>query len=202
MNKGWIPPTEFPFDVTHDTPSQLSGEISRRDALKRVGVGVGFAMVAPAVVLQEACKPKDPSAWVSTIVTTFGEIKPLLPQLGLSAAIVTKVSDLIDKGAKIARDFDQAYRSGAFANAVTLFTSLSGIITQVAGDLGATDNRIVKLALVAIAVARITIASLLDSQSGQPEVAAAVSADPGNPAIREIRRLANADLSKIEKALP
>lgn len=175
--------------------------MNRREMISTSGLGIaGFAVgtgfTAPA------CGAKNLSGWVSSIVGAFAEMKPLLSQLGLSQVIVDKVSQWIDTAAKIARDFDQAYRDGKFADAVTLFNNLGGIVAQIAAELGQTDNRIVKLALVAIAVARIAIATLLNDQSSDPQVARAVRGAAANPAVVEIRRLASADIDKLMKALP
>jgi hypothetical protein len=176
--------------------------MNRRDMLKTssvAGLGTlgGFAFTAPS-----CDKPKNLSTWVTIIVADFTEMKPLLPELGLSQATIDRVSGFIDKAVKVARDFDAAYVAGKFADAVTLFTSLGDIVAQIASDLGAAENRIVKLALISIRIARIAIASLLSSQASEPQVAAAVRAARTTRTVSEIERLANSDLSKIEKALP
>jgi hypothetical protein len=169
-----------------------------RSALAAGGFAVGVGFTAPS-----CGTPKNLSSWVTMIVAAFGEIKPLLGELGLGTAVLDRVSGFIDKAAKIARDFDAAYRAGKFQDAATLFVNLGDVIAQIAADLGATDNRIVKLALISISIARIAIASLLNAQA--PAVAEAVSAArTGGKArvVTEIERLANLDISKIEKAIP
>lgn len=176
--------------------------MNRRQMIKTstvagLGAVTGFGFTAPA------CGQKDLSGWVTTIVAYFDEIKILLPELGLSQAVIDKVSGLISKAAKIAKQFDEAYKAGKFENAVTLFTNLGGLITQIAGELNVTDNRIVKLALVGIQIARITIASLLKSQGdAQPAVRmAAMSAEgPQQAALDEINRLAAIPVDGLLKA--
>jgi hypothetical protein len=180
----------------------LTGEkVTRRSFVSTAAVGAGaFAFGIAAV--EPACSPKNLSTWITTITSAFAEVKPLLPQLGLNTALVAKVSDLVDKGARIARLFDEAYRAGKFADAVTLFSNLGDVIAQVASELGATDNRIVRLALVSISIARIAVATLLNNQAdATPQVAAAVSAASGDPAVQEVKRLAATDISSVEKAL-
>lgn len=109
---------------------------------------------------------------------------------------------------KIAKDFDEAYRAGKFAEAVTLFTNLGGVITQIAGDLNVTNHRIVKLALVSIAVGPIAIASLLKSQADNlPAVKSLVQAMRSNASkadeegLKQIEALAAVDVNKLLTAL-
>lgn len=180
----------------------------RKDFMNRRNFMVtGATAGAGALVLsQEACKPKDLSGWVVTIVADYGEIKILLPQLGFSQAVIDRISGLIDNAVRIAKDFDDAYKAGKFDNAVVLFTSLGDLVTQVASEINVTDNRIVKLLVVGIQIARITIASLLKAQAdSQPAVAAKVRAARMVPAdqsaIREIERLAAIDVSKLLPAI-
>jgi hypothetical protein len=188
--------------------------MNRREMIKTSGFGVGSLALTGAaggafgfaVIPDPACNPKNLSGWVVTIVADFGEIKPLLGELGLSTATVSRLSALIDKGASIAKAFDDAYKASDFKNAVTLFTSLGGIISQVAADLNVTDNRIVKLLLVGIQIARITIASLLDKQAaGTPAAQNAMANVPvGTPeskAVAEVKRLASIDVSGILAAI-
>lgn len=177
---------------------------TRRDFIKTGTVTAG-SIAFGAAFTAPACEKKNLSTWVVTIVSAFSEIKPLLSQLGLSQAVVDRVANLIDKGASIARSFDEAYKAGKFADAVTLFSNLGGVISEVATTLNVTDHRIVKLALVSISIARIAIASLLQSQAdAQPQVARAVrsaTTSANERDIAEIRRLASMDISKLEAAV-
>jgi hypothetical protein len=180
---------------------------SKREFLRFGGTAL-VGGVAGAVILPTPGCPgaKNLSTWVTIIVADFSEMKPLLGELGLSQVIIDRVSGFIDKAVAIARDFDSAYKAGKFSDAVTLFTNLGGIVSQIAAELNVTNNRIVKLALVSISIARIAIASLLNAQAQQPEVMAAVNSARKSAVHRanvsEIERLANADLSKIQAALP
>lgn len=180
--------------------------MNRRKMLAISGRGLAGAAAGGSVLSQIACAPKDLSGWVVTIVADYGEIKVLLPQLGFNQAVIDRVSGLIDKAARIAKDFDDAYRKGLFENALTIFTNLGSLIVQIAGELNAANNRIVKLLLVGIQVARITIASLLKAQAdAQPAVAAKVRRARMVPAdqspLNEIERLASIDVSRLLPAI-
>lgn len=171
-------------------------------ALGGAGFAIGTAFTAPA------CNPKNLSSYVQMIAGGFTEIKALLPDLGLSQSIITKVAELIDKGVKIAQDFDAAYRAGKFSDASTLFTNLGSVITQIVTTLGvSTENRAVKVALAAVGIARVAIAILLKKQSDeQPQIAESVRAGKAQPemakAVSEIEKLAATDLNKLLGLLP
>ena len=170
---------------------------------RRNFIGTSTLAGAGALVLsQTSCKPKNLSAWILTITTAFGEIKPLLSQLGLSETVITKVSGWIDEGVRLAKLFDEAYKAGKFTDALTLFNSLGDIIAQVAAELGATDNRIVKLALVSISIARIALAAILQAQeSSAPEaIRIAKSSKAGAKAANEVQRLNSINVDKLLKA--
>jgi hypothetical protein len=164
------------------------------------GFAVGTGFTAPS------CGQKDLSGWVVTIPAYLNEIKPLLPDLGLSQVVIDKVSGWIDTAVSVAKKFDDAYQSGKFADAVTLFANLGGLITEIAAELNVTDNRIIKLALVGIQIARITIASLLQSQgdalpTSQKARAMGVVTGPQQTALSEIQRLASIDVNGLLKAV-
>lgn len=177
---------------------------TRREFIKTGSVAAG-SIAFGAAFTAPACDKKDLSAWVSTIVMTFNEMKPLLPQLGLPQAKLDLISGYLNKAVAIAKAFDDAYKAGKFKDAVTLFGSLSELITQIATELNVVNNRIVKLSLVAIAVARIAIASLLKQQSGDPAVAATIARTSKGPeamrAASEIERLAAMDVDKLLQAV-
>ena len=176
--------------------------MNRRGMLKAstvAGLGAvgGFAFTAPA------CNKKDLSGWIVVIIADYGEIKPLLPQLGLSQAVIDRVTGWIDTAVSVAKKFDDAYQRGDFATASTLFLNLGKLITDIATELSATDNRIVELLLVGVQIARITIASLLKVQGdNQPQMAArrSLSRSEGD-AVAEINRLASIDVGKVLKAI-
>lgn len=176
--------------------------MNRREMITTTGLGVaGFAIgtgfTAPA------CNPKNLSSYVQMIAGGFTEIKVLLPDLGLSQSIIAQLAEFIDKGVKIAQDFDTAYKAGKFKDAATLFTNLGSIISQVVSTLGVSvENRAVKVALAAIAIARVAVAILLTKQAeDQPQVAAQAGTMPPQ-AVSEIQRLAATDLSKVLALLP
>jgi len=171
-------------------------------ALGGAGFAIGTAFTAPA------CNPKNLSSYVQMIAGGFAEIKVLLPDLGLSQSVIARVAELIDKGVKIAQDFDAAYKAGKFSDAATLFSNLGATLTQVINTLGvSTENRAVKVALAAIGIARVAIAILLQKQAeGQPRIMETVSAGKAQPetakAVSEIEKLAATDLSKVLALLP
>lgn len=177
-------------------------EMITTTALGTAGFAVGAGFSAPA------CGVKNLATYVQMIAGGFSEIKVLLPDLGLSQSIIAKVAELIDKGVKIAKDFDEAYKAGKFADAATLFSNLGSLISQMINTLGvSTENRAVKVALAAIGIARVAIAILLNKQAqDDPQVAAAAKAGRNVPsqakAISEVERLAETDLSKILALLP
>lgn len=192
--RGWIKPTTE----------------SRRSFLKTTSiaaVGAGSFALGVGATAPQCGGVKNLSTYVQMIAGGFTEIKVLLPDLGLSQAIIAKVADLLDKGVKVAADFDKAYRDGKFTNARTLFTNLGSLVTQVITTLGVSvDNRGVKIALAAIGIARVAVAIILDRQLSQPSVAAEVQASRSKPenaaALDEVKRLANTDVSGILALLP
>lgn len=182
---------------------QTDATVDRRYFIKGGTVAVG-GVVFGAAFAAPACDKKPVGVWIVTMTAGFSEMKPLLPDLGLSQEIVNRVSGFIDRGASIARQFDQAYRDGKFADAISLFSNLSGLITSVATELKVVDNRIVKLALVSVSIARIGIATLLNQQSTQPQVADAISRSRSavNASIEsEIKRLAETPIEPLLKSL-
>lgn len=159
--------------------------MNRRDVMK----GGAFAAVATLVLGEEACKAKDPSVYVQTVVGVLHELQPLLPAS----------SALIAKAIKIASDFDAAYVAGKFADATALFANLSGVLSQIAADAGV-NNPTVKVALAVAGIALRAIAVLLASQAGQPAVNAVLTGamNPEKERQRElIRKLS--DESAISK---
>lgn len=172
-----------------------------QSALAGGAFALGVGATAPACPFN----PKNLSAYVSMIAGGFGEIKVLLPDLGLSQALITQVSNLIDRGVKVAKDFDSAYKAGKFTDASALFNNLGSIITQVITTLGVSiENRAVKVALAAIGIARVAIAILLQKQAqSQPQVLAAAKGATADEAkaVSEIERLAATDLSAILAAM-
>lgn len=177
--------------------------MNRRSMIARTTVaGLGF--VSGAAFTMPPCSGKPVGAWVTTITAAFSEMKPLLGELGLAQTVVDRVSGFIDRAASIARQFDQAYRDGKFADAITMFSNLSGLITSIATELNVVNNRIVKLALISVSIARIAIATLLNQQSTQPQVADAVrrSRSGVNASIEsEIKRLAETPIEPLLKSL-
>lgn len=173
---------------------------TRREFIKTGTVAAGSVAFGAAFTMP-ACEKKDLSAWVTTSVAAFGEIKPLLPQLGLSQDALDRVSGYLNKAVSVAKAFDEAYRAGKFKDAALLFGSLSELITSTATELNIVNNRIVKLALVSLAIARIAIATLLKQQSTEPEVASTIArTTKGADALKaanEIERLAAMDVDKL-----
>lgn len=172
--------------------------VGRRDMLKTSTVA-GLGIVGGAAFSAPACDKKNLSGWITTIVASYGELKPLLPQLGLSQTAIDRVSGWIDTAESVARKFDEAYKAGQFTDAAALFTNLGGLITSIAAELNVANNRIVNLLLVGIQIARITIASLLKVQGDSRRIMPVTTAEMA--AIVEIRRLAAIDVSGLLKAI-
>lgn len=180
-------------------------EMISTTALGAVGFAVGTGFAAP-----KGCSVKNLSSYVQMIAGGFTEIKVLLPDLGLSQSIIAQAAELIDKGVKIARDFDAAYKAGKFNDAASLFTNLGSTLTQVINTLGvSTENRAVKVALAAIGIARVAVAILLNKQADdQPAVAVEVAkagrkrGTSAAKAVTDIERLAATDLDRLLAAIP
>lgn len=176
-------------------------EMISTTAMAGAGFIIGTGFTAPA------CPgAKNLSTYVQMLAGGFSEIKSLLPTLGLSQSTIDKVADLIDKGVKIAKDFDAAYRAGKFSDAATLFTNLGSMISQVISTLGlSVENKAVKVALAAIGIARVAIAILLQREAvAQSQVMAGVLQTRSAAevqAIGEIQKLAETDLTPLLKAL-
>lgn len=176
---------------------------SRRGFIQTGAVAVG-GLAFGAAFTAPACDKKDLSGQVLILVTSFNEIKPLLPDLGLSSTVLDRVRALLDKGVKIAKTFDDAYRAGKFDDAKTLFLSLGEVITSVVGELGLAGNNIVKTILVGVKIAQIVIANLLKQMASDPQVAAAIksrSLAADTQAMTEIDRLAVVDAGRLLKLL-
>jgi hypothetical protein len=167
--------------------------IATSRALTAAGVG-GLALML------QGCG-KNISGWITAIVSGFAEVKSLLPDLGLGQGAIDKISTLIAKGAKIAQDFDDAYKAGKFSSAIILFKNLGGVLEEVRADLGINaDNKIVKAAFAVIGFARVAVAIILDRQGqNRPEAIAAAASASGEElaALAEIKRLAATELPVI-----
>lgn len=180
---------------------------SRRDFLRKgsiAAIGAGSFALGVGATAAQCGGGRSLSTYVQMIAGGFSEIRVLLPDLGLSASVIAQVGDLLDKGKQIAQAFDEAYKAGKFTDAATLFTNLGGIVSQVVGVLGvSTDNKAVKVALAAIGIARIAVSILLQKQSEQPQVAAALKARQPIEikAMSEVERLAATDLNKVLQLL-
>lgn len=172
---------------------------TRREFIKTGSVAAG-SVAFGAAFTAPACDKKDLSGQVLILVTGFNEIKPLLPELGLSAAVIARISDLLDKGVKVAKAFDDAYVAGKFDDAKTLFLNLGVVITSVVTELGVADNRLVKAVLIGIKVAQVVIANLLKQMAADPQVARAVKSRAPD-AMAEIDRLAGVDVDAMLKLL-
>lgn len=174
-------------------------QMTTRRAFMQTGAGAGIGLV----LATSACDKKDLSGQVLILVTSFNEIKPLLPDLGLSSAVLDRISALLDKGVKIAKMFDDAYRAGKFDDAKTLFLNLVNVITSVAAELNLVNNIIIKFALVGIKVVQIVIANLLKQMASDPRVAAAIQSRgaEGQKTMAEIERLAAVNPDQLLKLL-
>jgi hypothetical protein len=164
--------------------------MNRRTMLKSVGTGAAIGVAAPSTLLLEGCEPKNLSVYVETVVGSLKEVATLLPSLG----------PRITQAIKIAEDFDAAYRAGKFESALALFENLSGVISQIAGDVGLFTPT-VKVALAVAAIAMRAIAVLLKSQEAEPAVAKRLKLRPLTPQERARTGLVNrlADAGTIDQ---
>lgn len=119
--------------------------ITRRTLLKTGGL----AAIGSLTIGTSGCG-KDLTTYTSIIISALEELSPLLPGQ----------SSFISNAIKIARDFDEAYRAGKFANATTLFSNLAGVIGQIADSVGVTSPA-VKTTIAIAGVAMRAIAVLL-----------------------------------------
>ncbi len=202
----------YPGDhIIRDTTGRISvrkanpADPSKRSFVRLAGIGAAWMAVGGVIAPislpgapEPACSVKDLSGWVVTIAADYGEIKTLLPQLGLSKMTVDRISGLIDKALTVARDFDAAYKAGKLADVKTTFLNLGTLITQIAGELGVVKNRLLSLLIVGIQIARITLASLIDKMIvvAPASMTMNMSADDV-AAVAEVKRLASIDVSKV-----
>lgn len=146
-------------------------ELMKLGAVATVATIIGGGSIACGVKL---------TTWVATITGALDELKPLLPA---QAALLAKI-------AKVATDFNDAYQSGKFASASTIFENLSGLIDQLVNDIG-TPSQQVKIIIALVGVAVRTIAVILKSQA-TPTIASAATAVNAS-AVSTIERLSASD---------
>lgn len=176
--------------------------MDRRQALTLIGTGgAGYAISTGFTA--PGCSTKDLSMYTLIIARSYGEIKPLLPELGLSAARAQTVGNWIDKAISISGKFDEAYKRGAFADAASLFNELGSLVMSIAGELNVANNRIVTATLAGVAIARIAIAALLAAQAQEQGISSRTARQTPamSIAITEIERLNAIDLNQLVFAL-
>lgn len=179
-------------------PLDITGAITRREAIRSLGLGGGGLLLGAGFTAPQCGGAKNLSTNVVIIMRSYGEIKELLPETGLSQSVIDRVSGYIAKAIKVAEDFDKAYRAGAFQNAATLFNQLGGLVGDIANDVGASNHRVVRVTLVGIQIARIAIAGLLAAQAAnQPAVRTAKKSPEMVAAIAEIERLNALDIDRL-----
>lgn len=149
--------------------------MNRRTMLKTSGL----ATVGVMTLGVTGCG-KNLSLYVATVIGSLEELELLLPNL----------SPQIKKAIAIAKSFDTAYRAGKFTDAATLFTNLTGVVSEIATSAGVTNPQ-VKLAIAVGGVALRAIAVLLAQQASNPMVASAVAASPNANAKATIERMAD-----------
>lgn len=134
--------------------------MNRRTLLKTGGLAA-----LGSITLATAACGKNLSTYVSIIIGALEELSPLVPS----------ASPLISKAIKVAKDFDDAYRAGKFANAISLFENLAGVVGEIADSIGV-GSQPVKAAIAVAGIAMRAIAVLLKQQAADPAVASAISA--------------------------
>ena len=95
---------------------------------------------------------------------------------------------LLDKIAKLAHDFNDAWVAGKFDSARKFFENLDETVSLVINDLGINAGARVKLLLASLGIAVRTIAALIQEQ-GQANSVAARAADPAT--VNRIKQLAD-----------
>lgn len=168
--------------------------MNRRSVLKSIGIGTAAVIATPTLLLQTACAKKV-STWVRALISPLEEIKPLIPSQSV----------LIDRVIAVAKEFDKAYQEGKFKGAVTVFTNLTGLVSQLITAAGVTAPPIVKTALALASIAIRAIAVILQEQ-GEANPAAVRSTMRGTSeeadALRNIRTLANPEsIDQVLKAV-
>lgn len=112
-----------------------------------------------------ACpKKQNVDFWAETLSATLSEFKTLLPN---QAA-------LIDRASAALRAFNDAYQSDKFDTAISALTNVSQTVEEIVAAAGAQLSDRVKLAFAAARIAVKGIAVLLQGQTSEPQVAAAV----------------------------
>lgn len=163
--------------------------LTRRQILKGGGLAIGGVALGGLTLTQTACPGKSVLLFTSTLRASLTEIKPLLPKLASQIAEAITATET----------FESAYRAGKFADAVATFKNLAPTINEILAnaDIGNPD---IKRYVALIGVGLATIGSLLESQSGEPKVAAAISASADVTAKETVRRAA-ASLDSIVAAV-
>ncbi len=91
---------------------------------------------------------------IAIIISTAGELKPLLPNQ----------SALLDKISLVASDFNKSYSAGDFNSATNFFNSLADNVSTLSHDIGA-DNPHIAFLVAIISIGVHAVAALLSSQS-------------------------------------
>lgn len=153
-------------------------DLSKRNFL-RVG---GVAVVGTLTLSAFKCGAESVTRYTSTIIAFLGEIATLLPTQ----------ANFISQIIKVARQFDEAYRRGDFANAGTFFNTMAGNITTLFNTLGVGVSSQVKVALAIVSTTVKLIAVLLmDQGATQSDTIADAQTPAMRSAINLIQRLAS-----------
>jgi hypothetical protein len=152
--------------------------VDRRDFIKGAAMASGTILLAESTLATTGCG-KEVLVFTSTLRAALVGAKPLLPKLG----------DRIAQAIAATEAFESAYRAGKFVDAVAVFKNLAPTVEEILqnADIGNSD---VKRYIALIGVALSTIASLLESQRGEPQVAAIVAANADVPTETMVRRRA------------
>lgn len=153
--------------------------LTRRQILKGSGLLIGGVALGGLTIIETGCG-KSVLLFTSTLRASLAEIKPLLPKLASQIAEAITATET----------FESAYRAGKFADAVSTFKNLAPTVNEILAnaDVGNDD---IKRYVALIGVALATIGSLLESQAGVPQAAAAVRASADTAAKDTVRRAAS-----------
>lgn len=161
----------------------IAVNLSKRNFLK-----LGAAAGVGALIVPLAGCGKNISFYTSTVIGALKDLSPLLPNL----------SDRIKQAIAVAESFDKAYQSGAFANAASLFETLTTVVSEIVAAIGVMSDS-VKLAIAVGGVALRAIGVLLKSQASDPVVAAEVARSSNQSAKAMIEKMG--DITVIDKML-
>lgn len=170
--------------------------ITRRNALQDMIVATtGAVLLGTGVAVQTACGPNLQTQF-AIARQILGAVSNTVDQLHLPGlvALIAKVTAAIN-------DVEKAYKAEKFVDALTFLNEIGrpdGLFDQILNDVNVKSNKTIKGFMLALQGALSVIAIILESQKGQPGIAAVIG-DESDPRIQTVKRLASED--RIDAAL-